>query len=155
MLSNPNNKIQALDSFNLIRPLYTSVRLIRRSNDSTLQVSSILEKLENLNLAQFKTYLGLELNRTHSKLPLKPYLLDYILYGTNQEARPDYFDECSTWILADLQAEFSRYNYHTNIPSGLFYTSELSHSQLSSINAQIPELGSIRTSIENQLSVIR
>jgi len=155
MFDSQNNKVQILNSFNLLGPLYSSVRLIRRSDDSTLRISDILEKLENQNLTQLKTYLNLGLNRTYIKSPLKPYLLDYILYNTHQESRSSYFDECSTWVLADLQTEFSRYNDSINGSSGLFYAPELSHSKLNLINTRMPELSSIRTSVENQLSVIR
>lgn len=155
MFDSQNNKAQTLNTFNLLSPLYSSVRLIRRSDDSILQISDVLEKLENQNLTQLKTYLNLGLNRTCVKSPIKSYLLDYILYGVHQESRLSYFDECSTWVLADLQTEFSRYNNSINGSSGLFYTPELSHSKLNLINTQMLELSSIRTSVENQLSVIR
>ena len=155
MFGSQNNKVQILNTFNLLGSLYSSVRLIRRSDDSNLRISDILEKLENQNLTQLKTYLNLGLNRTHIKSSLKPYLLDYILYNTHQESRSSYFDECSTWVLADLQTEFSCYNNSINGSSGLFYAPELSHSKLNLINTRMPELSSIRTSVENQLSVIR
>lgn len=155
LVGDSSNSLHSQNVCNLVSALYSSIRLIRRSNDSSLELSRILKAVENCESSPVRTYLSLNLTHSTSQLQYLTSSLDYLLKYTSSETNSSYFSECSNWALAELQTELVRYPDTQSSVSGLFYLPELSYAQLNSININLRELDIFRTSVENQLSIIR
>ncbi len=139
----------------LTQLLYKSANLIVRSNESRLVIDSTLAKLSAPVQAHLGKLTSVRNLGTSSSQGITPLALDYLLLSKCSNQSRTYFDECSYWTLSSFNTELQRNSASIKSLSGLFYSSELSHLKLSQLSTTVPELSSLRHSVEDQLSAIR
>lgn len=139
----------------LYKSLFRSSSLVTKSSESP---SSVLEPMSNLlvlaNLRSSDSYM-FTASTIHPSARFNSLGLDFYLFNRNVRFYKSYFTECDGWTLNSLQTEFASPTAPSNNVTGTFYTSSISHTNLSLMSLVTPELTTFKSSVNDQLSMIQ
>lgn len=139
----------------LYKSLFRSSLLVTKSSESPCSVSEsisnlpILPNLPCSDLSMFTT------STVHPSARLNSLGLDFYLFNRNIRFYENYFTECDGWSLNSLQTEFASSKAPLHHVTGTFYTSSISHTNLSLMSLTTPELTTFKSSVNDQLSMIQ
>ncbi len=139
----------------LTQLLYKSTNLIAKSAESKLLAHSVLTQLSAPTQSYLSKLASIKTLGAGSAQGTTSLALDYLLLNKSSDSARTYFDECSYWTLSSFNTELQRNSNSVKSLNGLFYSSELSHLKLSQLTTTVPELSSLRHSVEDQLATIR
>ncbi len=139
----------------LTQLLYKSTNLIAKSAESKLLAHSVLTQLSAPTQSYLSKLASIKTLGAGSAQGTTSLALDYLLLNKSSDSARTYFDECSYWTLSSFNTELQRNSNSVKSLNGLFYSSELSHLKLAQLTTTVPELSSLRHSVEDQLATIR
>ena len=139
----------------LTQLLYKSTNLLAKSAESKLSTNSVLGRLNTPAQDYLNRLASLRTLGTSSIQGVTPLALDYLLLNGPTDSDNTYFEECCYWTLSSFNTELQRHKTSIKSLNGLFYSSELSHLKLNQLTTTVPELSSLRHSVEDQLATIR
>ena len=133
----------------LLKHLYSAVHLLKIQSQSYYSLSSTLNNLEQptSNLTTLESY---NLRDRHLTLGL-----EYMLMNSYSKGSTNSHTELTAWSLPSIHNELTGFNLELNFREGPFYLTDISTSKLNSLSLNFGELTPLKSSVENQLKLIR
>ena len=133
----------------LLKHLYSAVHLLKIQSQSYYSLSSVLNKLEQPTNT-LTTIDSFNLRDRHLTLGL-----EYMLMDKNSKSSTKAHTELTAWSLPSIHNELAGFNLELNFREGPFYLTNISTSKLNSLSLNFGELAPLKSSVENQLKLIR
>ena len=133
----------------LLKHLYSAVHLLKIQSQSYYSLSTALSKLEqpSNNLTALDSYKLGDRNLTLA--------LEFMLMSSPSKGSTNSKTELTAWSLPSIHNELTGFNLELNFREGPFYLTSISTSKLNSLNLNFKELTPLKSSVENQLKLIR
>ena len=139
----------------LYNSLFRSSFLVTKSSESSADVSESVNNLPIItNLSCFDSSI-LSATTAYNSPRLNSLGLEFSVFDQNTYYNENYFPECDNWILNSIQTEFSNPKAPSITTMGIFYTPSISHTNLSLMSLSTPELTALKSSVNDQLSMIQ
>lgn len=137
----------------LYKSLFLSTHLVHQTNNLFSTPAFLSTLCSTLNPKFSQACISGLLSSQSAKSQL--ISLEYCIFSANSSVSSSYFSKLSNWTLDSLQSELKLSKEGLVSTRGLFYWTNLTNSELTSLTSNWPELGSLRPAVDNQLSVIR
>lgn len=139
----------------LYKTLYRAVYSLKKSEVSLIKLESSLSQLEKTGGASALKLvpLGLSTKLTSSSASLAA--LEYLTVYQKKDQVLSTANEFAHWSLNSVQNEFSNESNYLVAPIGPFYLPGFSSSDFNQIVSTAPELSTLKSSADGQLSLIR
>ena len=144
-----------LDTLLLYRNLFRVVYFLKASAITLSETKVASISITNPHTTVLNKVLGLFTAKQFNKKTLGLLQLDYLIFTSPTSATNSWFKECSRWSLCSINREISSCGTGIAASNGLIYDASSSYPKINTLVALYPELYSIQTSIDNQLSSIR